>query len=107
LADCLTKASVKPDVLIQSVFTGVLPNVDVHPEFRTLIKHKAFLVAWCAQHLDNIPDMREFCEVPCRDLVHSYYCDRHSYASAYLHNRLGFMHTDFPPAMEEDDYHSC
>ena len=66
LADCLTKSSVKPDVLIHAACTGVLPNTDTHPEFRSLIKHKAFLVAWCAQNIRDVPDMIAFLEVLVR-----------------------------------------
>ena len=41
LSDCLTKHSAKPDNLVKAVETGILPNVDAHPPFRTLIEHKA------------------------------------------------------------------
>ena len=34
LADCLTKASAKPDNLMTAVRTGILPEVDGSPEFR-------------------------------------------------------------------------
>ena len=47
LADCLTKASAKGDNLITAVKTGDLLEVDFHPNFRTLMEHKAFLSAWC------------------------------------------------------------
>ena len=43
LADCLTKA----DNLIIAVETGRLLEVDVHPNFRTLMEHNAFLSTWC------------------------------------------------------------
>ena len=46
LSDCLTKTSAKPDNLIDAVRTGCLPDVDIHPDFRTLLEHKAFLTAW-------------------------------------------------------------
>jgi hypothetical protein len=42
LADCLTKHSAKRDVLVKAVETGVLPQVDVHPLFRTTLQHKAY-----------------------------------------------------------------
>ena len=42
LSDCLTKKSAKPDNLIKAVNTGVLPNIDKHPPFRSMIEHKAF-----------------------------------------------------------------
>ena len=47
LADCLTKASAKADNLITAVKTGELLEVDIHPKFRTLMEHKAFLSTWC------------------------------------------------------------
>ena len=53
LADCLTKHSANPDALIHAVDTGVLPNVDMHPPFRTLLKHKAYLAEWCCHFLNK------------------------------------------------------
>ena len=53
LADSLTKASARPDQLIKAVTTGNLLQIDVHPSFRSLIKHKAYLVNWCINHLSN------------------------------------------------------
>ena len=47
LADCLTKASTKADNLIIAVKTGRWLDVDIHPDFRTLMEHKAFLSTWC------------------------------------------------------------
>ena len=46
-ADCLTKAAAKADNLITAVKTGRLLNVDIHPDFRTLMEHQAFLSTWC------------------------------------------------------------
>ena len=54
LGDCLTKATIKPDNLIEAIETGVLPNVDKHPPFRELMrgKHKAYeLAEWCVLNL--------------------------------------------------------
>ena len=51
LADCLTKKSAKPDVLIKAVGTGILPGVDVHPPFRDTLKHKAFVVSFLVKTL--------------------------------------------------------
>ena len=51
LADCLTKASAKADNLITAVQTGMLLNVDIHLDFRTLMEHKAFLSTWCKTFL--------------------------------------------------------
>ena len=47
LADCLTKTSVKADSLITAVEAVRFLEVDVHPNFRTLMEHKAFLSTWC------------------------------------------------------------
>ena len=47
LADCLSKASAKADNLITAVKTGRLLDVDIHPNFRTLMEHKAVLSTWC------------------------------------------------------------
>ena len=49
LADCLsdcwrTKSSAKSDAWYKSVSTGILPNLDMHPPFRSLLKHKAYFV---------------------------------------------------------------
>ena len=46
LSDCLTKLSAKPDGLVRVVSTGVLNNIDLHPPFRSLLKHKAYLTQW-------------------------------------------------------------
>ena len=47
LADCLTKASAKAENLITAVKTGRLLDVDIHPNFRTIMEHKTFLSTWC------------------------------------------------------------
>ena len=52
LADCLTKSSAKPDALIMAVDTGILPQVDVHPPFRDLMQHKAYMAKWIADNLE-------------------------------------------------------
>ena len=46
LSDGLTKASMCADNLVRAVETSFLPAVDVHPNFRTLMRHKAYLTAW-------------------------------------------------------------
>lgn len=51
LADALTKHTAKPDQLIHSIETGILEKIDMHPPFRTLLKHKAFTTSWI---IDNI-----------------------------------------------------
>ena len=47
LADGLTNGSAKADNLLTAVKTGRLLDVDMHPNFRTLMEHKAFLSTWC------------------------------------------------------------
>ena len=53
LSDCLTKNTAKPDELLATVNTGVLRNVDMHPPFRTMLKHKAYFADWILNTLVN------------------------------------------------------
>ena len=53
LADPLTKSSAKPDQLDKTIETGVMQNVDVHPPFRSLLKHNAFLSEWVADYMHD------------------------------------------------------
>jgi len=53
LSDCLTKHSAKPDNLIKAVETGIIPNVDAHPPFRSLLEHKAYLVDWIFENISS------------------------------------------------------
>ena len=73
LADCLTKASVKPDVIIQSADSGILPNVDASPEFRRLLQHKAYLTHWCAHNLHTCPDMIAFLDEDMSEYVQAHF----------------------------------
>ena len=97
LADCLTKASAKPDALIKAVETGTLPNVDKHPPFRELMKHKhkAYavddreyaqqflnndepeaepdpLIPWIVRNLDHAASITTFLCVPVRARIEQY-----------------------------------
>ena len=48
LADCLSKSSAKAESLITAVKTWrLVVKVDVHPNFKTLMEHEAFLSTWC------------------------------------------------------------
>ena len=67
LSDCLTKHSAKPDNLIEAVETGVLPFVDAHPLYRTLIKHKAFLTEWLSQAITYKPNFHSFMGWECSE----------------------------------------
>ena len=70
LSDCLTKHSAKPDNLLEAVETGRLPFVDTHPLYRTLIKHKAFLVEWLSQAISYKPSFQSFL---CEDVSDMYF----------------------------------
>ena len=89
LADCLTKASAKSQALQQAVETGVLPNVDKHPPFRELMKHrhKAYststdqsepemepepLIPWIVQNLEHATEVTTFLAVPVRMRIEQY-----------------------------------
>ena len=48
LTVCLTKASAKADNWITVVKAGRFSDVDIHPNFKTLMEHKAFLSTLCA-----------------------------------------------------------
>ena len=43
----LTKSSAKADNVIAAVKKGRLLDVYIHPNFRTLMEHKAFFSTWC------------------------------------------------------------
>ena len=63
LADPLTKSTAKPDQLVSSITTGKLENVDTHPPFRSLLKHKAFLTTWVIETLSEPHNVLTFfCE---------------------------------------------
>ena len=65
LSDCLTKSSARSDALYKSVSTGILPNLDMHPPFRSLLKHKAYLTKWLYSILGpQAPFVSFFEEIP-------------------------------------------
>lgn len=64
LSDCLTKHSAKPDNLILAIQTGVLPEVDKHPPFRSLIQHRAYLAQWVSANLRNPAQVGSFLDEP-------------------------------------------
>ena len=73
LADCLTKASCKPDALIKAVETGHMPGTDAHPPFRDLIQHKAYLIQWLAHHVDHAHALVTFLAADHQLEIQSYY----------------------------------
>ena len=73
LSDPLTKHSAKADMLIRAVETGILKNVDVHPPFRSLIKHKAFFALWILNFLDSPHQVLEALGEPMfEEISHAY-----------------------------------
>ena len=111
LADCLTKHSAKPDALLTAVDTGVLPNVDASPSFRSLLKHKAYAVAYLARVLDPkrhaLCDVHTFLGEDISNYVHCYLAAPTSF-TALLDGSVGS-----PPVSDESvhDYkwhtHAC
>ena len=73
LAHVLTKHSVKPDTLIKAVNTGILPNCDASPLFRTLLRHKAYMVKWLCENLRTPDECVGFLGMSCAHLVHAYF----------------------------------
>ena len=71
LADPLTKSTAKPDQLVSSITTGKLENVDVHPPFRSLLKHKAFLTTWVIETLSEPHNVLTFF---CEDISDYVFC---------------------------------
>ena len=51
LSDCLTKHSAKPDALIDAVDKGILPKADTHPDFRSMMERKAYIVSWVNKNI--------------------------------------------------------
>jgi hypothetical protein len=73
LADCLTKQSAKADALLKAIDTGILPQADCHPPFRTLLKHKAYLAAWITRNISYATSVCYFLGEPV-DLWSYYSC---------------------------------
>ena len=69
LSDALTKNSAKPEALLKAVLTGILPTIDAHPPFRTLLKHKAYLASWLLRNIPNAGLVQTFLAVPVNKLI--------------------------------------
>ena len=50
LSYCLTKSSAKSDALHRAVSTGILPNLDMHPPFRSLLKAQSLYIQVVTEH---------------------------------------------------------
>ncbi len=75
LADPLTKSTTKPDNLILAVQTGKLCEIDMHPPFRLLVRHKAFYHEWCLKTLKNFTLYTDFLEdYLCEDAKNAQDC---------------------------------
>ena len=103
LADCLTKASAKPDTIIKAVETGDIHNVDSNPEFRTLLKHKAYLVHWMAHHLTDTRNAVSFLAEDISNTVQCYYFQPALFASYIAHVSSG---DETPVSSASVDVHS-
>jgi hypothetical protein len=90
MSDALTKHSAKADALVKAVETGVLPAVDTHPPFRTLLKHRAFLTTWLTRNLKDARECVYFLNEYVLDGIHSYF------ASGDTHQVDYSSLTDFP-----------
>ena len=73
LSDCLTKQNIKPDVLVKAVNTGVLPNCDTHPNFRSLMPHKAYMAQWIVEYIAEAYMATAFLDVPIQLEITQYY----------------------------------
>ncbi len=90
MADYLTKASAKSTALVKAVNTSYLPNVDKHPPFREMMKHKhkAYwtssctdaeensppipLVAWIVRNIADSGNILTFLGIPVRSRIEQY-----------------------------------
>ena len=77
LADALTKTNAKPDALIKAVETGILPGIDTHPPFRTLIQHKAYLISHLVCEVSDARGVVEFLGEYVRDDILSFFSRKH------------------------------
>ena len=68
LSDCLTKQNIKADALIKAVETGILNNIDMHPSFRELLKHRAYM-QWIATHVPQAAVVACFMGAPLHQLT--------------------------------------
>ena len=87
LADCLTKATAKPDNLMTAVKTGILPEVDASPEFRKMLKHKAYLTFWICNNLQHAKTIVEFMNEPISHYVESYFTSPNMFHQALVADR--------------------
>ena len=69
LPDCLTKPSIKADALIKAVETGILNNIDTHPSFRELLKHRAYMHQWIATHVPQAAVVACFMGAPLHQIA--------------------------------------
>ena len=64
LADALTKSSAKADELTTAIKSGRLPFVDVHPPFRSLMEHRAYLIDWLKKSIKEGPHVSAVLGIP-------------------------------------------
>ena len=92
LADPLTKSTAKPDQLVSSITTGKLEQVDVHPPFRSLLKHKAFLTTWVVDTLHEPHNVTTFfCEDISDHVFAIMYFDEYIFVSRKFASAISWL----------------
>ena len=75
LADPLTKKSVSPTLLISTVQTGILREVDTHSPFRSTVQHKAFITENIDLDVEATQDY--WGHLMCYPVYHKIHAERH------------------------------
>ena len=61
---------------MKAVHTGILPEVDIHPPFRELLQHKAFLVEWMMDNIENVATAVAFLGTDITEEIYkTFYCN--------------------------------
>ena len=69
LSDCLTKQNIEADALTKAVETGILNDIDTHPSFRELLKHRAYMHQWIAMHVPQAAVVACFMGTPLHQMA--------------------------------------
>ena len=73
VSDCLTKANAKAESLVNAINTGNLPGIDLHPSFRSLLQHRAYLSQWIVRNIDHSRDVVYFMCIHVRPAIETYF----------------------------------
>ena len=86
------KITAKPDQLVSSIATGKLEQVDVHPPFRSLLKHKAFLTTWVVDTLHEPHNVTTFfCEDISDHVFAIMYFDEYIFVSRKFASAISWL----------------